>query len=84
MKTIKLSDKQFETLEHLLDYEIDQEYCYQINSDQEARDLEYFSSLIDLYEALYTKQARNMVEALVFEDLVEGKKKLLKELKGDK
>jgi len=79
MKTIKLTDKQFETLERLLDYEIEQEYIYQSNGD---KDTELLEDYIDLYEALYTKQARSFIEAIVFEDLVESKKKLLGELKN--
>ena len=79
MKTIKLSDKQFETLERLLDYEIEQEYIYQSNGD---KDTELLENYIELYETIYTKQASNIIEALVFEDLVESKKKLLEELKN--
>jgi len=84
MIKLQLTQAQFDTLEKLLDYEIDQEYFYQSNYDLEARDLEYLGNLIDLYEALYTKQARSMIEAFVFDDLVGSKKALLDELKGGK
>ena len=70
--TITLNNTQFEALERLLDYEIDQEYLYQLNSNN-GRELDYLKELIDLYEALYIGQARSFIEATLCEDLVNNK-----------
>lgn len=78
MKTIKLSDKQFETLAHLLDYEIDQEYYYQINGGLET---DYIADLVSLYEAVYKGQAHDFLEAMLYEDFVKRQKEKIKEIK---
>lgn len=81
MRTIKLTEEQYTTLENLLEYEIDQEYIYQYNGEKAT---DYLEDLVNLYEAIKRKQADNFIEALVSQDLVEGKRKLIEELKGDK
>ena len=76
-KTIKLTNEQFERLERLLDYEIDQEYNYQLWGDFNT---EYIGDLIDLYEAIHLGNADGFFEAIVYEDLVNKKKALIKEI----
>ena len=78
MKTIKLTDKQFETLERLLDYEFDQELNYQESGD---RDTSLLEDYLELYEALYKKNADNFIQAFVYDDIIETKKKHIAYLK---
>ena len=79
MKTIKLTDEQFETLKNLLEYEIDQEYNYQVNGDCEA---DYLSKIVDIYEAIHHKQATSFIEGFVISEVVEGYRKLVEEIRG--
>ncbi len=76
MRTIKLTEKQFKTLENLLDYEFDQELNYQENGD---RDTELLEDYLDLYKAVMTP--RGIVEVLVYEDLCQAKQKQIDYLK---
>lgn len=80
MKTIKLTDKQYETLKHLLDYEFDQELNYQEQGD---RDTSLLEDYLELYEALYTNNAKNFIEAFVYSEIIENKKKQISYLKGE-
>lgn len=81
MKTIKLTDEQFETLVGLLEYEIDQEYNYQINGDCEA---DYLAKIVDIYETIHHKQAKSFIEGFVISEVVENYRKLVEELKNAK
>ena len=64
MRTIKLTDKQYETLTRLLDYEFDQELNYQ---ECGYCDTELLEDYLDLYKAV--ERPRDFIEALVYDDI---------------
>lgn len=78
MKTIKLTDEQFEILERLLDYEFEQELNFQENSDKNTELLEDY---LELYKAIYKNQATNFIQAFVYNDSIEIKEKAINGLK---
>lgn len=78
MKTIKLTDEQFEILERLLDYEFEQELHFQENGDKNTELLEDY---LELYKAIYKNQATNVIQAFVYNDSIEIKEKAINELK---
>ena len=78
MKTIKLTDEQFEILERLLDYEFEQELNFQENGDKNTELLEDY---LELYKAIYKNQATNFIQAFVYNDSIEIKEKEISKLK---
>ena len=80
MKTIKLTDEQFEILERLLDYEFEQELNFQENGDKNTELLEDY---LELYKAIYKNQATNFIQAFVYNDSIEIKEKEINKLKKE-
>lgn len=78
MKTIKLTDEQFEILEHLLDYEFEEELNFQENGDKNT---ELLDDYLELYKAIYKNQATNFIQAFVYNDSIEIREKEINELK---
>ena len=78
MKTIKLTDEQFEILERLLDCEFEQELNFQENGDKNTELLEDY---LELYKAIYKNQATNFIQAFVYNDSIEIKEKEISKLK---
>ena len=79
MKTVRLTDAQYEVLMNLLDYEFNEEFSFQEEGD---RDTELLDKYVDLYDALYSNQARSFIEAVVNKEIVDTMRKKVADLRG--
>ena len=80
MKIIRLTNEQYSTLEHLLDYEFDQELNYQ---EQEDKNTDLLEEYYSLYEAIYKGQAKSFIDAIVIQDIMDNKRKQIDYLKEE-
>lgn len=77
-----LNEEQFETLQHMFDYEFEQELNYQTNGDQDTELLEkYLRLYIAILKAEYG--TKDFLSLYIVKELIESKKKLIQELKGE-
>ena len=79
MRTIKLTDSQYQTLTRLLDYEFDSELNYQESGDCDTELLEEY---FDLYKAV--EKPRNFIEGLVYEDICKNRQEHIDYLKHER
>lgn len=77
-----LNEEQFETLQHMFDYEFEQELNYQENGDRDTELLEkYLRLYIPILKAEYG--TKDFLNAYIVKELIESKKKQIEELKGE-
>ena len=81
MKIIRLTDEEFETLLNLLNYEFDQEWCYQ--NDIKEKDLTKLEDYLALYKKIYRSEypKKYFLDNYVYNSLIESITNDIKELK---
>ena len=77
MKTIKLTDEQYDALYRLLLREWDQEWLFQIDGD---KDTEWLEEYYSLYEAMFQKP-KSIIDVMVNTDILAKLRKEIKEVK---
>lgn len=77
MKTLKLTDEQFDTLKSMFEQEWQQEVMFQIDGDH---DVTWLMNYLELYKAMLKAECDSGIMALVAHSLLEQKENEIKEI----